>query len=65
LQAVSALGGAGSRLRGHEFHYASVTDPGADDPFAKVTDGLGRPLGADGGRRGFVSGSFFHTIAQA
>jgi cobyrinic acid a,c-diamide synthase len=65
LQAVSALGYAGSRLRGHEFHYASVTDPGADDPFAKVTDGLGRPLGADGGRRGFVSGSFFHAIAQA
>jgi cobyrinic acid a,c-diamide synthase len=65
LQAASVLGKRGSRLRGHEFHYASVTDPGTDDPFSSVTDGLGRPLGADGGRRGAVSGTFFHAIAQA
>ena len=60
-----ALGVAGGRLRGHEFHYASVTDPGTDAPLCDLTDGQGRPLGTAGGRRGFVSGTFFHTIAQS
>jgi cobyrinic acid a,c-diamide synthase len=57
------LGAAGTALRGHEFHYASVTDPGSDAPFAELADGLGNPLGASGGRRGQVSGTFFHAIA--
>jgi cobyrinic acid a,c-diamide synthase len=60
-----ALGAAGAKLRGHEFHYASVTDPGTDEPLCDLTDGQGRPLGPAGGRRRHVSGTFFHTIAQS
>ncbi|UXS02648.1 cobyrinate a,c-diamide synthase [Agrobacterium tumefaciens] len=58
------LGRAGEVLRGHEFHYARVTDPGRDEPFAEIADGQGRALGPSGGRRGPVSGSFFHAIAK-
>ncbi len=63
LLADGPLGRAGMRLRGHEFHYASVVERGGDAPFAEVADGECRPLGTDGGRRGRVSGGFFHAIA--
>jgi len=52
-------------VRGHEFHYASLTAAGGDDSFAELADGEGRPLGKAGGRRGRVSGTFFHAIAAA
>lgn len=65
LLADGVLGPAGTRLRGHEFHYATVTQPGADDPLAMLSDGEGRQIGPAGGRRGRVSGSFFHAIALA
>ncbi len=58
------LGSAGTIVRGHEFHYAAVICSGSDAPFAELHDGQGRPLGASGGRRGHVTGSFFHAIAQ-
>ena len=32
---------AGTRLRGHEFHYASIETPGDDPPFATVADAYG------------------------
>jgi len=57
------LGAAETRVRGHEFHYACVTDPGHDAPFAEMRDSQGKALGPSGGRRGLVSGSFFHFIA--
>jgi cobyrinic acid a,c-diamide synthase len=63
LLADGVLGPAGSAVRGHEFHYASTSEPGADAPLATLTDALGRDLGPAGGRRGRVSGSFFHAIA--
>ena len=63
LLADSAVGPAGAELRGHEFHYASVTDPGGDPPLAMLADATGAALGPAGGRRGSVSGSFFHAIA--
>ncbi len=63
LLADCGLGHAGSTVRGHEFHYASTIDPGTDAPFALLADASGKPLGAFGGRRGTVSGSFFHAIA--
>jgi cobyrinic acid a,c-diamide synthase len=53
----------GATVRGHEFHYATVTDPGQDTPLAEISDGQGRRLGPAGGRRGMVSGTFFHAIA--
>ncbi len=53
----------GRVLRGHEFHYATLADPGSDPPYATVEDSAGAPLGPSGGRRGQVTGSFFHAIA--
>jgi cobyrinic acid a,c-diamide synthase len=51
-------------VRGHEFHYATVTDPGTDAPYAEGEDAAGTSLGPSGGRRGTVTGSFFHAIAR-
>jgi cobyrinic acid a,c-diamide synthase len=63
LLADGSLGPAGSTIRGHEFHYATLVSPGADEPFLELIDGQGQPLGGAGGRRGHVSGTFFHAIA--
>jgi cobyrinic acid a,c-diamide synthase len=60
-----ALGTAGLVLRGHEFHYATIVAPGGDDPFALVRDVYGAPESPAGSRRGRVTGSFFHVIAEA
>jgi cobyrinic acid a,c-diamide synthase len=57
------LGRAGTRFRGHEFHYASIGTPGQDAPFALVSDVHGAEPVATGSRRGMVSGTFFHVIA--
>lgn len=65
LVADTPLGPAGAVVRGHEFHYASLIEPGGDAPLAEFTDAGGRTLGLGGGRRGRVSGAFFHAIAQA
>ncbi len=59
-----ALGPEGALLRGHEFHYASLTEPGSDAPLFALFDAEGASLGASGGRRGHVTGSFFHVIAS-
>jgi cobyrinic acid a,c-diamide synthase len=64
LQAEAPLGAVGDVIRGHEFHYASVVSAGNDAPLAFIADGAGRPIGPSGGRRGLVSGSFFHAIAR-
>lgn len=65
LLANTGFAPAGAGLRGHEYHYASVTEAGADAPLAMLRDGLGRDLGPAGGQRGLVTGSFFHVIAEA
>ncbi len=57
------LGPAGTRLRGHEFHYAQLAGPVPDAPLATLHDGQGKPLGPAGSARGRVSGGFFHAIA--
>jgi cobyrinic acid a,c-diamide synthase len=57
------LGAAGAVLRGHEFHYASTSEAGADAPLARLCDARGQDLGPAGGRRGLASGSYFHAIA--
>ena len=51
-------------LRGHEFHYAALTAAGSDTPLVELADGEGKTLGAAGGRRGHVTGTFFHAIAS-
>jgi cobyrinic acid a,c-diamide synthase len=64
LLADGALGRAGSTIRGHEFHYATMISSGADEPFLELSEAQGQPLGGAGGRRGLVSGTFFHAIAR-
>lgn len=64
LTADTRLGCAGARLRGHEFHYASVVERGLDEAFAMAQDVHGAPPAPVGGRRGQVTGSFFHVIAR-
>ncbi|HJE23814.1 MAG TPA: cobyrinate a,c-diamide synthase [Methylorubrum populi] len=65
LVADGLLGTEGTRLVGHEFHYASelTPPPEAGLALARVTDAEGTPLGLAGHRRGHVTGSFFHLIA--
>jgi len=65
LLSDSVLGDSGALVRGHEFHYASLTSAGRDEPFAEVTDSEGRAPVRTGGRRGRVTGAFFHAIAAA
>ena len=65
LLSDGVLGRGGTIVRGHEFHYASLTSAGGDAPLVELTDSEGgAPVNA-GGRRGRVSGTFFHAIAAA
>ncbi|UUP19738.1 cobyrinate a,c-diamide synthase [Nitratireductor thuwali] len=58
------IGKAGETIRGHEFHYSRLVEPGNDEPLAELADGQGRALGRSGARRGNVSGTYFHAIAR-
>ena len=53
---------AGSRLRGHEFHYSTILAQ-PDMPLAAVRDATGAAITETGSRRGNVTGTFFHLIA--
>jgi cobyrinic acid a,c-diamide synthase len=53
----------GSRLRGHEFHYASIVAQ-PDAPLAAVRDATGADVVETGSYRGRVTGTFFHLIAE-
>ncbi|MFD2263904.1 cobyrinate a,c-diamide synthase [Lacibacterium aquatile] len=61
----SPFGASGSRITGHEFHYATVESRGGDEAFCRLSDAAGKDLGLAGSRRGSVSGTFFHAIARA
>jgi len=63
LLSDGVLGPKGQIVRGHEFHYASLVTTGDDEPLAEISDAEGRALGSTGGRRGRVTGTFFHAIA--
>lgn len=54
---------AGAALRGHEFHYSTILDE-PDAPLAEVTDADGAPVPETGSRKGHVTGTFFHLIAE-
>jgi cobyrinic acid a,c-diamide synthase len=56
------LGIAGSRFRGHEFHYATVVRDGATEPLWSAADASEADLGHCGSRRGSVFGAFIHLI---
>src|SRR5919106_1300137 len=64
LLASSPLGQAGTTFRGHEFHYASVAEPGGAKaaPLFEATDARRQPLALAGACRGSVAGSFMHLI---
>ena len=64
LAADGALGPEGTLVAGHEFHHATIASPGNDAPFAAIEDARGVALADGGGRRGLVSGSWFHAIAR-
>ena len=64
LLADCPLGPGGSTIRGHEFHYATLISTGVDERFLDLTDAQGQPVGDAGGRRGHVTGTFFHAIAR-
>jgi len=61
-RADSALGRAGTRLRGHEFHYASIIAEAAGMPLFDSFDGQSTALGPAGLIQANVSGSFLHLI---
>ena len=66
LAADGCLGAAGTALRGHEFHYATeLATDAPDEPFVQARDAHGGAPVAAGGRRGRVTGSFFHLVARA
>jgi len=54
---------AGARLRGHEFHYATILSQ-PDAPLAIVQDANGVAVAETGSHRGRVTGTFFHVIAE-
>ena len=54
---------SGARLRGHEFHYATILAQ-PDAPLATVRDANGTDVAESGSRRGRVTGTFFHLIAE-
>ena len=56
------LGAAGTVLRGHEFHYATIAAEGPGTPLFRCSDAKGRDRGAAGLRAGTVMGSFVHLI---
>jgi cobyrinic acid a,c-diamide synthase len=64
LVAACPIGAAGARVRGHEFHHASLIERGDDEPLVEMRDAQGKPVAESGSRRGNVSGTFFHVIAQ-
>ena len=60
---------AGARLRGHEFHYATIVDQ-PDAPLAHVVDATGAVVPETGSIKahsggGRATGTFFHLIAEA
>jgi len=62
LTEACALGPAGARFRGHEFHYATVLAEGEGAPLFAASDSSGRALGPQGRRQARVFGSFLHLI---
>lgn len=54
----------GAALRGHEFHYSTILAQ-PDAPLARVVDADDAPVPETGSRRGQVTGTFFHLIAEA
>jgi cobyrinic acid a,c-diamide synthase len=61
LLSSGPLGDEGALFRGHEFHYATITEENGE-PLFGIADASGNKLGRAGLRCGNVSGSFVHLI---
>ncbi len=59
------LGAAGTRYRGHEFHFARIVGGEGDAPLFDCRDAAGAPVGSMGARVGNIMGSFLHLIDAA
>lgn len=64
LQSDAAIGRAGQRFRGHEFHYATILQEEGETLFG-AANARGESVGSMGLRRGRVAGSFCHLIDSA
>ena len=60
-QQASALGPAGQSYKGHEFHYASLSQS-AGPPLFRASDARGETSSLVGCVQGTVCGSFLHII---
>jgi cobyrinic acid a,c-diamide synthase len=59
------FGAAGSRFRGHEFHYSAQMAGMDAPPLFRAADAEGGDLGPAGARIGPVCGSYLHLIDRA
>jgi cobyrinic acid a,c-diamide synthase len=59
------FGPEGARLRGHEFHYATVLAEDGGEPLFRARDARGSPPAPMGRRVGSVAGSFLHVVDAA
>lgn len=62
LAKAGPLGGARTRFRGHEFHFATVVEEGPGLPLFRIEDANGNDLGETGLADRRVMGSFIHLI---
>lgn len=62
LAKAGPLGGARTRFRGHEFHYATIIEEGPGLPLFRCEDANGHELGEAGLADRRVVGSFIHLI---
>lgn len=62
LAKSGALGGARTRFRGHEFHFATVLEEGPGIPLFRASDAEGNDIGDVGLADRRVMGSFVHLI---
>lgn len=62
LGSGKVLGQPGQRFRGHEFHYATVTNESPGAPLFQSRNASGDNLGLSGLAAGRVMGSFIHLI---
>ncbi|SNB62211.1 hydrogenobyrinic acid a,c-diamide synthase (glutamine-hydrolysing) /cobyrinate a,c-diamide synthase [Arboricoccus pini] len=60
----SCLGPAGTRLRGHEFHYATLCRNDAA-PLLQMTDARGDHARFEGALQGRIAGTFAHIVDRA
>jgi cobyrinic acid a,c-diamide synthase len=65
LVGETPLGPAGTRFRGHEFHFSGVATEAETDRLFEISDADGAALGPAGLRRGTVFGSYLHLIDAA